>query len=47
MSRRVTSSWSSGKTDVGYVTPGKAAGTPVTVKAGEVTDVGEIKLDPK
>jgi hypothetical protein len=32
---------------VGYVTPGKGLGTPVTVKAGEVTDVGEIKLSPK
>jgi hypothetical protein len=30
----------------GYVTPGKATGMPVTVTAGEVTDVGEIKLNP-
>jgi hypothetical protein len=31
---------------VGYATPGLAQGMPVPVKAGEVTDVGEIKLDP-
>ena len=31
---------------IGYVTPGRGAGMPVSVKAGEVTDVGEIKLDP-
>ena len=31
---------------VGFVTPGLAKGMPVTVKAGGVTDVGEIKLDP-
>jgi hypothetical protein len=31
---------------VGYVTPGLARGMPVTVRAGEVTDVGVIKLDP-
>ena len=30
----------------GYVTEGKAMGMPVSVKAGEVTDLGEIKLDP-
>jgi hypothetical protein len=30
----------------GYVTEGKGAGMPVSVKAGEVTDIGEIKLDP-
>ena len=28
----------------GYVTEGKAAGMPVTVKAGGVTDVGDIKM---
>ena len=32
---------------VGYVTTGKAKGQEVTVKAGEVTDVGDITLDPK
>jgi hypothetical protein len=31
---------------VGWITPGKGTGTPVTVKAGAVTDVGEIKIDP-
>jgi hypothetical protein len=31
---------------IGYVTPGRGAGMAVSVKAGEVTDVGEIKLDP-
>jgi len=31
---------------VGYVTPGLSRGMPVTVRAGEVTDVGVIKLDP-
>ena len=31
---------------VGYVTQGLARGMAVTVRAGEVTDVGEIKLDP-
>jgi hypothetical protein len=31
---------------VGYVTPGLARGMPVTVRPGEVTDVGVIKLDP-
>ncbi len=31
---------------VGYATPGGGRGMPVTVTAGEVTDVGEIKLDP-
>jgi hypothetical protein len=30
----------------GFVTPNLRRGMPVTVKAGEVTDVGEIKLDP-
>ena len=30
----------------GYVTPGLGSGMTVEVKAGEVTDVGEIKLDP-
>ena len=32
---------------VGYVTPGLARGMPVKVGAGQVTDVGEIKLVPK
>ncbi len=31
---------------VGYVTPGKNNGKPVEVKAGKVTDVGDIVLDP-
>lgn len=31
---------------VGYVTEGKAVGQPVQVTAGQVTDVGDIKLDP-
>jgi hypothetical protein len=31
---------------VGFVTPGLARGMPIKVRAGEVTDVGEIKLDP-
>jgi hypothetical protein len=31
---------------VGYATPGLARGMPVTVSAGEVKDVGEVKLDP-
>ncbi|MGP0062352.1 MAG: carboxypeptidase regulatory-like domain-containing protein [Isosphaeraceae bacterium] len=31
----------------GYVTTGQARGMTVEVKAGEVTDVGEIKLDPE
>ena len=31
---------------VGWITPGKGMGMPVTVKVGEVTDVGEIKIDP-
>jgi plastocyanin len=31
---------------VGFVTPGRGAGMTVTVRAGEVTDVGEITLDP-
>jgi plastocyanin len=30
----------------GFVTPGLARGMPVTVSAGQVTDVGDIKLDP-
>ena len=32
---------------VGYATPGAGRGMPVEVKAGEVTDVGEVKLVPK
>jgi hypothetical protein len=32
--------------NVGFVTPNGGRGMPVEVKAGEVTDVGEIKLDP-
>jgi hypothetical protein len=32
--------------ETGYVTPNAARGMPVTVKAGEVADVGEITLDP-
>ncbi len=31
---------------VGFVTPGRGQGMPVTVVAGEVKDVGEIKIDP-
>jgi len=31
---------------VGFVTPGLGRGMPVKVRAGEVTDVGEIKMDP-
>ena len=31
---------------VGYATPGLAQGIPVSVKAGETTDLGEVKLDP-
>jgi len=31
---------------VGFVNPGLGRGMPVTVKAGEAVDVGEIKLDP-
>lgn len=31
---------------VGYATPKGASGVKVEVKAGEVTDVGDIKLDP-
>ena len=31
----------------GYVTPGLARGMPVKVAAGQVTDVGDIKLVPK
>jgi hypothetical protein len=30
---------------VGYVTPGASKGMPVKVKAGEVTNVGDMKLD--
>lgn len=32
--------------NVGYASPGAGRGMPVTVTAGGVTDVGEIKLDP-
>jgi plastocyanin len=32
---------------VGFVTPNARQGMPVDVKAGDVTDVGEIKLTPK
>lgn len=32
--------------EVGYVTPNMARGQEVEVKAGETTDVGEVKLDP-
>jgi plastocyanin len=32
---------------VGYVTPGFAAGVPVTVEAGATVDLGTIKFDPK
>jgi hypothetical protein len=31
---------------VGYANPGLGRGMPVSVKAGEVTDVGEVKIDP-
>jgi len=31
---------------VGFVTPGLSRGMPVKVRAGEVTDVGDVKLDP-
>jgi hypothetical protein len=31
---------------VGYATEGKAGGMAVTVRPGETTDVGEVKLDP-
>ena len=31
---------------VGYVNPGFGRGMPVSVKAGEASDVGEVKLDP-
>jgi hypothetical protein len=31
---------------VGYVTPGAGGRMPVKVTAGEVTDVGDIKIDP-
>jgi hypothetical protein len=31
---------------VGYVNPGFGRGMPVAVKAGEVSDVGEVKIDP-
>jgi hypothetical protein len=34
------------QSNVGYANPKFGAGMPVTVKAGEVTDVGEIKIDP-
>ena len=32
--------------NVGYVSPGAGRGMPVAVKAGEVTDVGVVTLDP-
>jgi hypothetical protein len=32
--------------NVGYVNQGGGRGMPVTVKAGEVVDVGEVRLDP-
>jgi hypothetical protein len=31
---------------VGYVNPGFGRGMPVEVKAGEATDVGDVKIDP-
>jgi hypothetical protein len=31
----------------GWINPGKAKGTPVTVTAGETVDAGEFKLTPK
>lgn len=31
---------------VGYATPGAGRGVTVTIKAGETTDLGEIKIDP-
>lgn len=31
---------------VGFVTPNKAKGQPVTVKAGETVDIGDVKLNP-
>jgi hypothetical protein len=31
---------------VGYASPGRGVGMPVKVAAGEVTDVGEVKIDP-
>ena len=31
---------------VGFVTPGLVRGMPVKVRAGEVTDVGDVKIDP-
>jgi plastocyanin len=31
---------------VGFVSQGLGRGMPVTVKAGETTDIGEVKLDP-
>ena len=31
---------------VGYVTPNKANGKPVEVKAGETTDLGDVTIDP-
>jgi len=33
--------------NVGYANPGAGRGKPVEVKAGEVTDVGDIRLDPE
>jgi hypothetical protein len=34
------------KSKVGYVNPGFGRGMPVTVKDGEASDVGELKIDP-
>jgi hypothetical protein len=34
------------QTKVGYATKGFGGGMPVKVKAGEVTDVGDVKIDP-
>jgi hypothetical protein len=31
---------------VGFANPGRGMGMPVTVKAGEATDVGDVKIDP-
>jgi hypothetical protein len=31
---------------IGYVNPGYGQGMPVSVKAGEASDVGEVKIDP-
>jgi hypothetical protein len=35
------------QSEVGYVNPERAKGTPIEVKAGQTTDVGEVKLKPK